>query len=65
MAIATPLHARVLVGDYTCDEGDDYTTSTDVMRLAIYKNWTAERMKLAITTVVEVYPNRYRDLQSS
>ena len=53
MACAPPLRERVLVGDLTEPENDCASVSLNPLRPARYKEWSEERMKLAMQAMLE------------
>ena len=54
MAYAPPLLERVLIGDLTESESDCTAASLNSLRPAKYKEWSKERMKLAMQAVLEI-----------
>ena len=50
---APPLRERVLIGDLTEPENESATAGLNALRPAKYKEWSEERMKLAMQAVVE------------
>ena len=53
MAHAPPLRERVLIGDLAESESDCVAASLNSLRPAKYKEWSEERMKLAMQAVLE------------